>query len=757
MSAGGVATTGARLLLRRLRGLMAEGGSAEHRLQQIVRAIAADMVAEVCSAYVMRPGEVLELFATEGLKAEAIHHTRLRVGEGLVGDIASHARPLALADAQAHPNFAYRPETGEEIYKSLMGVPILRGGRVIGVLVVQNRKPRNYSEEEVEALETIAMVLAELVASGDLVPRNETRQSEGIGLLPMRLEGLVLCPGLAIGRAVLHKPRPTLAEIVAENPASERERLHVALTGLSRSLDDLLARDDFASDGEPRDILEAYRMFAQDRGWRERLNEAITGGLTAEGAVLKVQNDARARMAQVVDPYLRERLADLDNMADRLLRHLTGGAITLALPEKAVLIARNLGPAELLEFERKKLRAVVLEEGSSTAHVAIVARALDLPVLGRVEGALARIEAGDRLIVDADNGQLFVRPGEDIEEKVQESMVLKAQRRAAFASLRDLPAVSRDGVAISLSINAGLLIDMQHLEPSGAEGVGLYRTEIAFMVRDSFPDVGQQTEFYRRIYEQAGDRPVIFRTLDVGGDKVLPYWPREGEENPALGWRALRIGLDLPNLLRQQLRALIAAGAERPLQIMFPMIATTDELRAARGLVDLELSRARQRGQSMPSKLQLGAMLEVPSLLWQLPELLRHADFISVGSNDLAQFLFASDRGNPRLAGRYDPLSPAMLSVIAQLVARCSEAGRPISVCGEMAGHPLEAMALLGLGLYRLSMAPSAVGPVKTMLRSLDIGQLQPYLAERIAQGHGGHGGLRRDLLAYARDHGVVL
>jgi phosphotransferase system enzyme I (PtsP) len=273
-------------------------------------------------------------------------------------------------------------------------------------------------------------------------------------------------------------------------------------------------------------------------------------------------------------------------------------------------------------------------------------------------------------------------------------------------------------------------------------------------VRDSFPDVGQQTEFYRRIYDQAGERPVVFRTLDVGGDKVLPYWPREGEENPALGWRALRIGLDLPNLLRQQLRAMIAAAADRPLRIMFPMIAMTDELRAARAIVDLEMSRARERGQRLPTKLELGAMLEVPSLLWQLPDLLRLADFISVGSNDLAQFLFASDRGNPRLAGRYDSLSPAMLSVIAQLVAHCAEAGRPISVCGEMAGRPLEAMALLGLGLYRLSMAPSAIGPVKTMLRSLDIGQLQSYLAGRVAQGHGG---LRRDLLAYARDHGVAL
>jgi phosphotransferase system, enzyme I, PtsP len=754
MSVGGGGTTGARLLLRRLRALMAEGGSAEHRLNQIVRTIAADMVAEVCSAYVMRPGEVLELFATEGLKPEAVHRTRLRVGEGLVGDIASHARPLALADAQSHPNFAYRPETGEEIYKSLMGVPILRGGRVVGVLVVQNRKARNYTEEEIEALETIAMVLAELVASGDLVPRAETRPTEGIGLLPTRLEGLILCPGLAIGRAVLHKPRPTLAEIVAENPTSERERLAAALAGLNRALDDLIARDDFAGGGEPRDILEAYRMFAQDRGWRERLNEAIAGGLTAEGAVMKVQNDARARMAQVVDPYIRERLSDLDNLADRLLRHLTGGVTTAILPEKAVLIARTLGPAELLEFERRRLRAVVLEEGSPAAHVAIVARALDLPMMGRVEGALARIEAGDRVIVDADNGQLFVRPGDDIEEKVAESMVLKAQRRATFASARELPAVSSDGVAVSLSINAGLLIDMQHLGPSGAEGVGLYRTEIAFMVRDSFPDVGQQTEFYRRIFEQAAGRPVIFRTLDVGGDKVLPYWPRAGEENPAIGWRALRIGLDLPNLLRQQVRAFIAAAAGRPLHVMFPMIATTAEFTAARQIFELEIDRARLRGQPVPEPLKIGAMLEVPALIWQLKALLQQADFISIGSNDLAQFLFASDRGNPRLAGRYDSLSPAMLSVLADIARHCREAGRPLSVCGEMAGRPLEAMALLGLGLERLSMAPSAIGSVKTMLRSLDIGRLRPYLADRL---HLSQPSLRRELAAYARDHDIAL
>ena len=561
MSAQGGGTTGARLLLRRLRAIMA--GRAEPRRSGCAVSCAPSppgMVAEVCSAYVMRAGEVLELFATEGLKLEAVHRPGCASAKGWSAISPATPGPWRLADAQSHPDFAYRPETGEEIYHSLMGVPILRGGRVLGVLVVQNRTPRHYTEDEVEALQTTAMVLAELIAGGDLVPRNETRPTEGIGLLPTRLEGLILSPGSPSAGRCCTSSASTLAEIVAENPVRERERLTSAVSNLHRALDDLLHSAERDGAGEHRDILEAYRMFAQDRGWLARLDEAIPSGLSAEGAVLKVQNDARARMSQVVDPYLRERLADLDELAERLLRHLAGAVAAVPLPEKAVVIARTLGPAELLEFDRKHLRAIILEEGSPTAHVAIVARALDLPMIGRVEGALARIEGRDRIIVDADNGQAFVRPGDDIEEKVAESMALRARRRAVFASVRDLPSISRDGVAVSLSINAGLLIDMQHLAASGADGVGLYRTEIAFMVRDSFPDVGQQTDFYRRIYEQAGGQarhlPHPRRRRRQGA--ALLAARRRGE--PAIGWRALRIGLDLPNLLRQQ----VARSSRRP-------------------------------------------------------------------------------------------------------------------------------------------------------------------------------------------------
>ncbi len=745
-----------RRLLRRLRDIMAADLPAEERLQQTVALIAADMVAEVCSVYVMRAGEVLELFATRGLRPEAIHKTRLRVGEGLVGDIAAHARPLALADAQSHPNFAYRPETGEEIYHSLMGVPILRGGRVLGVLVVQNRTQRHYTEDDIEAMQTIAMVLAELVASGELVSPEERRPSEGIGLLPIRLEGLALNPGIAIGTAVLHEPGVVLTRIVAEDPEAELDRLRQAVLGMQVALDALIASADLAH-GDERDILETYRMFAQDHGWITRIAEAIRSGLTAEAAVQKVKDDTRARLSQATDPYIRERLADLDDLANRLVEHLTGEEERprrVRVPERAILVARRLGPAELLDYGRRRIHGLVLEEGSPTAHVSIIARALDIPVLGRVGNALIRIETGDTLILDADNEQIFLRPREDILAAYQETLSARDRRRRAFALTRDLPPVTRDGVRLSLNINAGLLIDLRQLAETGADGVGLYRTEIQFMVRSSFPDVTSQSELYRRVFDQANGSPVTFRTLDIGGDKALPYWHEEGEENPALGWRAIRIGLDRPALLRQQLRAMIRAAAGRPLSLMFPLIAQVSEFERARAVLELELERARGRGEPLPERLSIGVMLEVPALLWQLPALLRQVGFLSVGSNDLQQFLFASDRGNPRLAHRYDMLAPAMLKMLAAIADAAEVASVSAAVCGEMAGQPLEAMALAAVGFRNLSMAPSAIGPVRAMARSLDLGAARGFVRALL---DAPEPSLRPRLQSYARDHGIAV
>jgi phosphotransferase system enzyme I (PtsP) len=753
----GPALTGSRRLLRRLRDIMAGSGSAQQRLDKIVQVIAADMVAEVCSAYVMRAGEVLELFATEGLRREAVHRTRLRVGEGLVGVIGATARPLALADAQAHPDFAYRPETGEEIYHSLMGVPILRSGRVLGVLVVQNRTLRNYTEDEVEALQTIAMVLAELAASGELVEPGELAPSDGIALLPVRLEGTRLNAGLALGAAVLHEPRIVIRQIVAEDPEAELERLRKAVKEMQSAIDALLAASDVADGGEHRDILETYRMFAADRGWLARIREAVRSGLTAEAAVQKVQDDNRARMNQVSDPYLRERLADLEDLANRLQQHLGGSMTTVAaadLPDEFILIARSMGPAELLDYDRRRLKGLVLEEGSPTAHVAIVARALDIPVVGRVKDILAKVEAGDLVVADGDHAQVYIRPGEDIQEAIAANIQMRLAQKEKYAAIRLAPAATLDGVTVALHLNAGLLIDLPYLDETGAAGIGLYRTEIPFMVQDSFPDVDRQAELYGRILDHAGDRPVTFRTLDIGGDKVLPYLPEAEEENPAMGWRAIRIALDRPAMLRQQLRALLRAASGRRLRIKFPMVAEVAELEAARAVLGVELRRATERGLTLPSEIKVGVMLEVPALLWQLPMLLPVVDFVAVGSNDLLQFLFACDRGNPRLAGRYDPLAPAVLAMLRELVRECDRHKVPVSLCGEMAGSPLEAMALIGVGFRILSMAASSVGPVKMMIRSLHLALLEQFLATLSATPD--HS-LRAKLSAFAQDHTVVI
>lgn len=743
------------MLLKRLRDTMARADSVEDTLGEVVRLVANEMVAEVCSIYLLRAGEVLELFATQGLNPSAVHRTRLRVGEGLVGDIAAHARPLALDDAQSHPQFAYRPETGEEIYHSLAGVPIVRAGRMLGVVVVQNRTRRQYDEEEIETLQTIAMVLAELISAGHFVSPNEMQQVDGLGLLPLRVDGVQLTPGVAIGHAVLHEPRIAIQKVVAEDVGQELARFEDAAHGVREDIDRMLEAHDMQS-GEQREILETFRMFIDDRGWLERVREAVGSGLTAEAGVQRAFDDVRTRLGQSSDPYIRERLSDLQDLTNRLLLRLSGrvAADPSSLPDDMIVIARDMGPAELLDYDRTRLRGLVLEEGSALSHVAIVARALDIPVVGRAPDVLARIEAGDPIVVDGDNAQVLVRPAEDILQTVYAAIDARDERRRKYAALRDLPSTTRDQARISLHMNAGLLIDMQHLDDTGADGVGLYRTEIPFMVRSEFPDVDAQAWLYSRVLDLADGRPVTFRTLDVGGDKVLPYVGALGDDNPAMGWRAIRIGLDRPAMLRRQLRALILAANGRPLSVMFPMIADVSELLSARRLLDLEMERGRRRGQTMPERLRVGVMFEVPALAWQLDSLLPEVDFISVGTNDLVQFLYAADRGNSRVSGRYDSLSPALLRLLHFVVERVRPAGVDLAVCGEMAGRPVEALALLAIGVRSLSMAPGAIGPVKAMIRSLDLNEATGFMNAALSQPDRP---MRETLRLFAFDHSIEI
>ena len=752
-----VSTIGApRQLLRRLREVMAERESAQARLDKVAVLIASNMVAEVCSIYLRRRDDSLELFATEGLNPEAVHNTHLKPGEGLVGLIAIQAEPMQFPDAQHHPAFSYRPETGEEIYHSFLGVPILRGGHTIGVLTVQNRTMRHYSDEEVEALQTTAMVLAEMIASGGLGVTEEV-SAEPRRDLAARFTGLPISEGVALGHVVLHEPRIVVTRLIAEDVELERRRLAQAIEELTGMIDGMLERGDMARAGEHREVLEAFRMFAHDHGWRRRLDEALLTGLTAEAAVQRVRNDTRARMLRQTDPHARDRLHDIDDLSNRLLRLLSGGAGTAAagnLPQDAVLIARTMGPAELLDYDRQRLRGLVLEEGGAASHVAIVARALGIAAITQVKGVLDAVEAGDAIIVDAEGGELHVRPTQEVVSAYADKVRFRARRQAQYAALRNVPAVTLDGERIALHINAGLLFDLPHLDQSGADGIGLFRTELQFMISSTFPRLEQQTRLYKAILDAAGDRPVVFRSLDVGGDKVLPFFRASKEENPAIGWRAIRMALDRPALFRTQIRALLRAAHGRELRIMLPMIADVSELKAARALIDREVDILKRHGRPEPKGLMIGAMIEVPSLLWQLDRVLPMADFASVGSNDLMQFLFAADRGNMRVSERFDSLNPAGLKALRVIVAAAEKHNVPLTLCGEMAGRPLEAMAIIGLGFRSISMAPASVGPVKAMILSLDAGNLRQRLEELLECTDTS---LREDLKRFAAEKGVQI
>jgi phosphotransferase system, enzyme I, PtsP len=748
---------GPRLLLRRLREVMAEPVSPQARLDKIVVHIAASMVAEVCSLYVLRADETLELYATEGLNREAVHVTNLRKGEGLVGLIAETAEPLALADAQLHPAFSYRPETGEEIYSSFLGVPVLRGGNTLGVLVVQNKARRTYPEEEIEALQTTAMLLAEMIASGEV--QSLAPPGKGIAFRgPAALKGTPVADGVGLGHIVLHEPRIIVKQIVAEDIRRENQRLDAAIDAMRHSLDRLIESRSVGF-GEHRDVLETFRLFAHDRGWLRRLREAVATGLTAEAAVERVQNDTRAKLQRQTEPYLRERLHDLDDLANRLLHQLTGQDFVAShanLPENSIIIARSMGPAALLEYDRSKIRGLVLEETGALSHVAIVARALGIAAVGNVPNIVDLAESGDAVIVDGIFGDVHLRPPPDVKRSYAEKARLRARKQAQYQKLRDVPSVTKDGVAIELQMNAGMLVDLQHVAETGAASVGLFRTEIQFMLAPRLPKMTEQENFYRSILDAAGGRPVTFRTLDIGSDKVLPYLEKVEEENPALGWRAIRISVDRPGLLRSQLRALVRAGSGRDLRIMFPMITTVGEFETAKSFVDYELGELKKHGHALPQSLKLGVMIEVPAMIWQLDEICKKADFLSVGSNDLVQYIFAADRENKRVATRFDPLSGPVLQAVKLIADKARAYAKPVSLCGELGGKPLEAMVLLALGYRELSMSAASVGPVKAMVLATNLKETEEFVLSVMEEARAGQS-LRDKLRRFAKAKNIPI
>jgi len=690
MSAEPDITAKAPRLMRAIRAAMAGTESVQERLDHFVEAITTSMDVKVASIYLLRDGEDLELSATQGLKRSAVHKTRLKKGEGLVGHVALTARPLNLADAYSHPLFSYREETGEDPYKSFLGVPILRGGRVLGVLVVQSRITLN-------------------------------------PIKPESMQGKAFADGLVRGTAYLHLPPVPPANLLAENVTAEQARLEVGITELRSAVDAMVSGEAASISRASKEIYESYRLFAYDRKWVGRLREAVQSGLTSEAAVERVRNEHRARLMKARDPYLRARLHDLEDLANRLLRALMGENISIGnknISDDAIIFARDIGPAELLDYDRNKLKGMILEEGAASSHTAIICQAIGVPLIGRVEGVLDHIATGDEVLLDGEAGIVHIRPVESQVAGFELRINIRGEINRAYDAIRLQRAVTKDGREISLQLNAGLVVDLPQIELSGADGIGLFRTEFQFMVSEFMPKLKEQTELYKQAIDAAGDRPVTFRTLDLGGDKILPYMDPVPEENPAIGWRAIRIALDRPGLMRHQLRALIAAGAERHLRVMFPMVATVDEFIAARALFDKEVQRASNLGRKLPNKIEVGVMLETPSLAWQINAICDHADFVSVGANDLMQFFFAADRDNPRVSDRYDPLHPAALSIMQFVAAGCKMNNKPSAVCGAMASRPIEAITLIALGYDTLSMPVTGIGPVKSAVLALDAQKL---------------------------------
>ena len=750
------AAVSAREILTGLHQVMAGRGSAQSKLDKVVDLIADKMASEVCSIYLLRDSK-LELFATHGLRKEAVHVTRLGMGEGLVGTIAAEGRILNLAEAAEHPAFAYRPETGEESFHSFAGVPIVRLESPIGVLAVQHADPRRYEDVEIEALQTVAMVLSEMIAAARLVDGARRGRLRSSG--PLRLSGLRLVAGMAKGEAVFHQPRVVVEHTVAEDVEAERDRVYSAFRKMREQIDAMTKDAEFGTAGEHQEILETYKMFAYDEGWSRRINEAIDSGLTAEAAIERVQQRTRARMQDIDDPLLQDRMHDLEDLSNRLLRIVSGRFGTAAqtgLARDTVLIARNLGPAELLEYDRRRLKAVVLEEGSLTAHMTIVARAMGVPVVGRISDIRHSVEEGETILVDGDNGSVIVRPNRVLLTGFEHRLATRQQRRAEFDRARSLPALSLDGVPVSVMVNAGLAEDAMNLEMSGADGIGLFRTEFQFLVSATLPGRERQQRLYAKVLAAAGDKPVVFRTVDIGGDKALPYLTdiRDEAENPAMGWRALRLSLERATLMKAQARALIEASGGKVLRVMFPMVSEPWEYEEARALFEEQVAWARKGHRKLPKRIEFGAMLEVPALAEALDQLLPRVDFLSIGTNDLTQFLFAADRADPRLAERYDWLSPAILRFLRRVTVQARAAGVPVRVCGEMGGRPLEAMALIGLGIEDFSITPAAVGPIKGMVRSLDVSKVRTRMEQLLEKPPAN---MRKTLTDWARRHGVVI
>lgn len=722
-------------VIKRIHRELSTEDSAE-KLNQVIRIITEE--AKALSVDMFYKADEVSLECVAG--SEEKSKTSVRIGEGVVGK----------AGADNHTAFSKT----KDFFK--IATPIKRWNKAIGVLLVSYAKPHEYNEIEAESLETICMFLSEFIATEEIsLYIKKSIKSRGI-VAKDRLKGTIINAGYGLGNVVVHRRRKAVSKMFAKDKDKELNNLEIARQKMNDDLDAKLNRES-SNKGEHIEILDAYRMIANDKGWYKRIINHINSGLTAEAAVEQAYTEMWNRLSGTTDTYLKERLHDLRDIADRLRLYLSGEDCNANINNEytdIIIVASSMGPADLMDYDYKKIRGLVIEECTPTMHVAIVAKALNVPVIAEIDGLFKEVKDGALMAIEGKEGAVYVNPSKAVIEKINYKIEEKKKEQEQIQKLKNLKSKTKDSERVNLYINIGMDFDLEYIKSTNCDGVGLYRTEIPFMSAEKMPDINKQVEFYKKLYEAADGKKIIFRSLDVGSDKLLPYWNSIEEENPAIGWRSIRITLDRRAILRKQMRAFIRAAAGRELNVMFPMISNLDEFLEAKETFMFAYEREKREGSELPTKVKLGMMIEVPSVVFQLREILKYCDFISVGTNDLYQFFFACDRGNPRLNGRYDVLSAPFLNLMKKIIKEANAANVLCSVCGEMASNPLDAMALIGLGFRNLSVSSSSYGKVKAMIRSLSAKGVEDYLNNILSSSRKT---LRPQLKSYACDHAIEI
>jgi len=731
-------------LLQTIQQVMQNNFPVEQKLENAMRAIADFFGADFAASYISIDENYLTLFAKFGA-FDISEEKNFRFGEGFVGEVAKTEQSLSTQNGN---------ETGDGFPKFMMGAPLFRWDQVSGVVLIGYSTEHHFSNEQAQNLKTVAMFLT-TVFSSEEISGYQRRLAKISGFsLKDRLKGIAVSKGYAIGPALVHRRNRELTQIFSADVESELALLEKARTDMIDNMIEGFEKNNFTN-GEHAEIMQTYLLLAKDKGWYKKLQSHVKTGLTAEAAVEKAYEDMCQKMSLSADIYLKERLGDLRDISDRLRLFLNGTAgVGQQTSDDIVLVAQSMGAADLMDYDYTKIRALVLEEGTATMHVAIVAKALNIPLVAKVKGLFRNIKNGTLLAVDGTEGFVYVSPNEKIKASFQQNQQEQKRWREALRSEAGKKAKTLDKVNISLNLNIGLDLDMEYIKLSNCDGVGLYRTEMAFMSSGKLPTVRQQVAIYQKLLTLAKGKRVVFRSLDIGSDKLLPYWGELKEENPAIGWRSIRITLDRRALLREQMKAFLKASAGRPLDVMFPMISSLAEFVEAKETLFLEYEKQKQNKQELPTKLNVGLMIEVPSVLFELDEILKEADFISVGTNDLAQFVFACDRTNARLLDRYDVLSAPFLKVMRHIAQKANDYGVDLSVCGEMASNPVEAMALIGLGYRKFSMAGSSFALVKKMVRTINTQEITDYIESILGSRKKT---LRPQLVAYAHDHAIAI